>query len=76
MIIQKNFKGLERMEVLITSHVKVFLGNNYDSYIHTARNAKVTSARIVYEKTVMKRKVFRGVFRTHSNICDEAFLRK
>ena len=64
------------MEVLITSHVKVFLGNKYNSYIHTARNAKVTSTRNVYEKTVMKRKVFRGVFRTHLNIYDEAFLRK
>ena len=52
------------MEVLITSHMKVFLGNKYNSYIHTARNAKVTSNRIAYEKTVMKRKVFRGVFRT------------
>ena len=49
------------MEVLITSHMKVFLGNKCNSYIHTARNAKVTSTRIVYEKTVMKRKVFRGV---------------
>ena len=56
------------MEVLLTSHMKVFLGNEYNSYIHTARNAKVTSTRIVYEKTLMKRKVFRGVFRTHSNI--------
>ena len=64
------------MEVLITSHVKVFLGNKYNSYIHTARNAKVTSTRIVYEKIVMKGKVFRGVFRTHSNIYDEAFLTK
>ena len=64
------------MEVLITSHTKVFLGNKYNSYIHTARNAKVTSTRIVYEKNVMKRMVFRGVFRTHSNIYDEAFLRK
>ena len=44
------------MKVLITSHMKVFLGNKYNSYIHTARNAKVTSTRIVYEKTVMKRK--------------------
>ena len=61
------------MEVLITSHMKVFLGNKYNSYIHTARNAKVTSNRIAYEKTVMKRKVFRGVFRTHSNIYDDAF---
>ena len=68
MMVQKNLKGLERMEVLITSHMKVFLGNEYNSYIHTARNAKVTSTRIVYEKTLMKRKVFRGVFRTHSNI--------
>ena len=76
MMIQKNVKGLERMEVLITSRMKVFLGIKYNSYIHTARNAKVTSTRIVYEKTVMKRKVFRGVFRTHSNIYDEAFLRK
>ena len=64
------------MEVLITSHMKVFLGNKYNSYIHTARNAKVASTGIVYEKTVMKRKVFRGVFRTHSNIYGEAFLRK
>ena len=56
--------------------MKVFLGNEYNSYIHTARNAKVSSTRIVYEKTLMKRKVFRGVFRTHSNIYDEAFLRR
>ena len=53
------------MEVLITSHMKVFLDNKYNSYIHTGQNAKVTSTRIVYEKTVMKRKVFRGVFRAH-----------
>ena len=64
------------MEVLITSHMKVFLGNTYNSYINTASNAQVTSTRIVYEKTVMKRKVFRGVFRIHSNTYDEAFLRK
>ena len=66
------------MEVMITSNVKVFLGNKYNSYIHTARNAKVTSTRNVYEKTVMKWKkvVFRSVFRTHSNNYDEAFLRK
>ena len=54
MMIQKD---LERMKVLITSHMKVFLGNKYNIYIHTARNAKVTSTRIVYEKSVMKRKV-------------------
>ena len=75
-MVQKNLKGLEKIEVLITSHRKVFLGNKYNSYMHTARNAKVTSTRIVYEKTVMKRKVFRGVFRTESNIYDEPFLRK
>ena len=55
-MIQKNLKGLERTEVLITSHVKVFLGNKYNSYVHTARNAKVTSAKNVYVKTVRKRK--------------------
>ena len=76
MVIQKNLRCLERMEVLIASSMKVFLSNKYNSYVHTARNAKVTSSRIVYEKTVMKRKVFRGVFRTHSNIYDEDFLRK
>ena len=36
--------------------MKVFLGNEYNSYIHTVRNAKVTPTRIVYEKTLMKRK--------------------
>ena len=41
MMIQKNLNGLERMEILITSHMKVFLGNEYNSYIHTAQNAKV-----------------------------------
>ena len=73
MMIQKN---LERMELLITSHMKAFHDNEYNNYIHTARNAKVTSTRIVFEKTLMKRKVFRGVCRTHSSIYDEAFLRK
>ena len=76
MMIQKNLKGLKRMEVLIASHLKIFLGNKYDIYMHTVRNIKVTSNRIVYDKTVMKRKVFRGVFRTHSNIYDEALLRR
>ena len=76
MIIQKNLKGLKRVEVLITSHMKIFLGNKYNIYIHIVRNAKVTSNRIVYDKTLMKRKVFRGVFRSHSNICDEALLRR
>ena len=44
------------MEVLIASHVKLFLGNKYNSYIPTARNVTVTSTRHVYEKTVMKQK--------------------
>ena len=55
--------------------MKVFLGNEYNNYIHTAGNAKVSSTRIAYEKTLMKRKVFRGVFRTHSNY-HKAFLRR
>ena len=51
------------MKVLITSYVKVFLGNKHNSYIHTDWNAKVTSTKNVYDKTVIKgrRKVFRGV---------------
>ena len=44
------------MEVLIASHLKGFLGNKYNTYIHAARNAKVTSTRNVYEKTIIKRK--------------------
>ena len=36
--------------------MEVFLGNKYNSYIHNARNAKVSSTRNVYQKTVMKRK--------------------
>ena len=74
----EKFKGFRKNGGFdyIPSHMKVFLGNEYNSYIHTARNAKVTSTRIVYEKTLMKRKVFRGVFRTHSSIYDEAFLRR
>ena len=75
MMIQKNLKGLERMEVLITSHMKVFRGNEYNSYIAYCSNGKVIFSRIVYEKTLMTQKVFRGVFRTYSNIYDEAFLR-
>ena len=30
--------------------MKFFLGNKYNSHIHTARNAKLTSTKIVYEK--------------------------
>ena len=55
-MIQKNLNRLERMEVLIASHLKGFLGNKYNTYIHAARNAKVTSTRNVYEKTIIKRK--------------------
>ena len=67
------------MEVLITSSVKALLGKKYNSYIHAARNAKVTSTRDVYIRKLYwngKTKVFRGVFRTHSNIYDKDFLRK
>ena len=33
-MIQNNIKSLERMEVLITFHVKVFLDSKYNSYIY------------------------------------------
>ena len=33
------------MEVFIASHMKIFPGNKYNSCIHTARNAKVTSTK-------------------------------
>ena len=56
MMVHKNVERSERMEVLITLFVKVCLGNKYISYIYTPRNAKVTSTRNFYEKTVMKRK--------------------
>ena len=56
MIIQKNLKGLERREVMITSYVKVFLVNKCNSYTYTARYAKLTCTRNVYENSVMKRK--------------------
>ena len=72
----EKFKGFRKNEVLIISHLKVFLGNKYNSYIHTTCNATVTSNRNVCEETAMKRKkriVFRGAFRTHSNIYDEFF---
>ena len=71
----EKFKGFRQNKVLITSHLKVFLGNKCNSYIRAAQNAKVTSTRNVYEKTVIKRKKkgFQRQFRTHSNIYDEAF---
>ena len=50
-MIQRNSRGLKRMEVLMTSHVKVFLDNKYNSHIHTARKTKIASTRNVYEKT-------------------------
>ena len=55
-MIHKNLKGVERMDALNTSHEKVFLGNKCNSYIHTARDAKLNCTRNIYEKTVMKRK--------------------
>ena len=57
--------GLERMKVLIISHVKIFLGNKYDSYIRTARNGKITSTGKVYNKTVVKRKKKKGFQRAY-----------
>ena len=44
------------MDALNTSHEKVFLGDKCNSYIHTARDAKLNCTRNIYEKTVMKRK--------------------
>ena len=35
----------------MTSHVKVFLDNKYNSHIHTARKTKIASTRNVYKKT-------------------------
>ena len=66
------------MAVLITSHVQVSLGNKYNSYIHSAPNAKVTSVRNIYEKTVMKRKNkdFQRRIQNPLEHYDEAFLRK
>ena len=56
-MIQRKFKGFRKNGgFAITSHVKVFLGNKHNVYIRSARNAKITSTRNVYEKTVMKRK--------------------
>ena len=72
----EKFKGFRKNGGIDYIPYKVFFpGNEYNSYMHTAWNAKVTSTRIVYEKTRMKRKGFRGAFRTCSNIYDEAFLR-
>ena len=57
------------MEVLFTSHLKNFLGNKNDKYmyVHTARNAKLTSTQQDCEKTENKtdEKVF--------NHCKKAF---
>ena len=51
-MIQKNLKGLEIIEVLITSHVKVFLRNKYNNYIHTTQNAKVELLEMLSEACV------------------------
>ena len=75
-MIQKNLKDLERMEFLITSCVKALLGNKYNSYIHPARNAKVTSTRDVYEKTVLKRKNKSFQRRIYNALEHLRFLRK
>ena len=58
MMIQNILKGLERMEALIASHIKLFLGNKYASYIHTEiiEMQRQLLPKIVYEKTLMKRK--------------------
>lgn len=55
MMIPKNLKVLKTMKVLITFHMMDFLGNKNNSYIHIAPNSKAAFARIVYEKTIMKR---------------------
>ena len=64
------------MEFLITSCVKALLGNKYNSYIHPARNAKVTSTRDVYEKTVLKRKNKSFQRRIYNALEHLRFLRK
>ena len=55
MMIQKNLKNLERMEVLILLEIK--------------REHLLE----LFLRKLIKWKVFRGVFRTHSSIYDEAF---
>ena len=50
---------LDALQTRSLRQILLFLLNNNlntNWYIHTGRNAKVTSARNVYEKTVMKRK--------------------
>ena len=54
-MIQKNVKGLERMEVLITSHLKVFLSNKYYSYILLKIQRQLPLAMFL-KKNIIKRK--------------------
>ena len=77
-MIQKNWKGLERMEVFITSYPiwRFFLAMNIIAIHILLEMQKVTFTKIVYEKNLMKRKVFNSVFIAHSNIYNEAFLRR
>ena len=67
MVIQKNLKGLERMEVLMASPMKGFFGNKCNSYIHTVQNAKAISTRIVYVN-VHDEKIVNGLQRYKVNV--------
>ena len=49
------------MEVLITSH-EVFLGIKCNSYIHVARNAKVTSAKMFLRKLLRNGRISEPYF--------------
>ena len=61
------------MEVLITSHVKVCLGNDCNHFIHTARNPKVTCNRNGYKKLVIERKKEGFQRRIENPFYNEAF---
>ena len=54
MIIQKKFKELRKNGYFIYILCKGFYGNKYNSYVHIAQSANVTSTRNIYEKTVIK----------------------
>ena len=58
MMTQKYLKDLEKMEVLIASHVNFFLCSKYNSYIHTAQNPKVTSTGNVEKTNEIKEERF------------------
>ena len=61
MMTQKYLKDLERIEVLIASHVNFFLCNKCNS-LHTAQNPKVTSTGNVEKTNEMKEERFSEVF--------------